>query len=117
VEIKGVDTMAFSWSETVTTGATEIKASHWQELQDNTDYLNDNPGCGTNNSSVDAAADATVDASADATINAIADSSADSGKDSTVDVNDHGTYNSSENSTINSTNNETALASHNTSLA
>lgn len=70
--------MAFTWSETITTSVTEIKAIHWAELHTNIDFLKDNPsGCGTDNTSVDAIADATVDS----TDNASANSGANSGVD------------------------------------
>lgn len=87
--------MGFTWSETITTGTTEIKAIHWTELHTNIDFLKDNPsGCVTDNTSVDAVADATVDTGDNASVNSGANSSVDSG--------DNASANSGQNSSVDS---------------
>ena len=80
--------MGFTWAEVITTGVSYIAGSQAQELQTNTDWLNDNRPCTSNNVAVDAVADATVDAADDsgydgtnyATRDVTADSSADTGQ-------------------------------------
>jgi hypothetical protein len=94
--------MGFTWSETITTGVTEIKAIHWSELQTNIDFLKDNPsGCGTNNTSVDAVADATVDANDNSSANGSANTSIDSGQSPTSNSSDDATVNTSNDITFN----------------
>jgi hypothetical protein len=94
--------MGFTWSETITTGTTEIKAIHWSELHANIDFLKNNPsGCGTNNTSVDATADATVDAGDNASVNSGANSSVDSGDNSAADSGQNSSVDGSANSSAN----------------
>ncbi|MDD5240033.1 MAG: hypothetical protein PHH61_06260 [Candidatus Nanoarchaeia archaeon] len=105
--------MGFTWSETITTGTTEIKTIHWSELHTNIDFLKDNPsGCGTDNTSVDATADATVDTGDNASVNSGANSGVDSGDNSGADSGNNTlvvsseaiTGNGSENLTIHTVN-------------
>ena len=93
--------MAFSWAESIVTGTTYIKASHPQELQTNIDWLNDNPGCASNNSVDNTSDNGTVDTGDDVTVNAIADSSYDSGRNGSVDSGQNSGADSGENVSVN----------------
>jgi hypothetical protein len=89
--------MAFSWTDTITTSVTYIKAIHFSELQTNIDWLNDNPGCASNNSVDNTSDNGTVDSGDDTVVNASQYLSYDSGDDGTVDSGDYSSDDIDEN--------------------
>jgi hypothetical protein len=89
--------MGFVWNETIVAEETLIDTTHWEELQDNIDYLNDTPGCPSNNSSVDTSKNITVDSGDNTTVHSSENSNYDSGDD--------GSYDGTNNSTVRTSNN------------